>query len=664
MGATRYFSALCDLVVAHTVVVNMFNFDPFAWWYNLLGFIEEQWQKLALFDRIRNSWVANRLFGAYMNMPLVPSLKDSALVQKAQESEVAGKLDELRNTIPQLILAPFQWFVDLIGLSFEWVVSRSWIGIALNTIPTLILVIATFSAWIGSRLDRVVLSDHYFRIANIEIENATRMAEAAAKQVDKQSDQTPQPQGSNGEPEKQPVPENSSSNDEAKQSRDYAELLFHRSFLLVPKTNMRLIVGTAMVNHGLYAGGRKLLKPIAPESGRGMVAAHNAIAISWLNEYRRKGDQATLAKFQHHAEKTIDRKFTPMERSLGYSTIPIESYLALTAIQKNQGNLDKAMKTMLVACRTYPNLYGNVTKMATELKDPKLAGLARQQEIDQWRAMLDKNPEDFKARIHLAQLLPTDSEGLVQTERLLKEGIELGPQPVLSRALSEVYRIKFVRNLIESNYAVVDLVILDAALQIDPSNPLVAEQICNLVEKRVRPIESLTTDLSAILASGVANIGVHALLAQIKLAQNDAVSARLHLEQVFQATPSAAKFTDQLMQLYLAGGKANEAIQAGSLALSTLERDELQKERFVDGLYHTMGIAYLQVQKDDLALQAFENALKANPDRLDTHMALADYFRRNGKLADATTHEQFVATHRGATAPSQQPATGDSPKPK
>ncbi len=298
-----------------------------------------------------------------------------------------------------------------------------------------------------------------------------------------------------------------------------------------------------------------------------------------------------------------------------------------------------------MACKTYPDLYVNVAKLADESKNPQLAALARQQEITRWSELLAANPMNQVARIHLVQLLQTDAEGFKESEQLLKEGINLRPTPLLKRALSDVYRRQFVRDLAGSEDTVGNLVMLNKAIQVDPTNPLVALQISDLVKKSVRPIEDLSSDLHKVLASGAANVAVHALLAEIELTRNNPNAAKMHLKQVFHAAPTAAKYADQLMQLYLADGKFNEAIQAGQRALSQLRQDKLLKARFVDGLQHTMGLAYLRAERHAEAVTAFEGALAANPNRLDTRQVLAESFRRVGNDTEAAKHEQFIEAH-------------------
>lgn len=605
-------------------------FDPFAWFYSLMGFFQEQWKRLALIDRIGQTALVQRIVRFYVDFSVVPQLKDSALVEKARNSSLIGRIGSVVQFFLHIsFVQPLVWITEVLGLSFGWLVSRQWMPIMVLSIPTIAMLGLISSAWWGGRIDRGDMAGHYFELGIQELDQQMALWNAAAvNKVSAQDDKvnTNQPAGGSATIDSN-VPE------ESLRSRlQYAELLFNRSLLLKPVNQWKYSIGATMLDKGAIESGRKVLSPMAPSTSFGLPRAHAAMAISYLNEFNATNDQSLLPLLKHHAEACVQ-----------WGGCPREVYLALSAIYWQSGNQEQSVNILLNAAARFENINSVIYERAAAMGNTQLAANAKQKAVQELTDALAKDPSDVRLRIRLVQMMDTNRSGLAAAEKILQDGLLIEPHPLLSRALSEIYRIAFIRQVLEVNATTADLNLLDLALQIDPTNPLVADQIAQMVIGQQRPLEELVESLNKILASGSATIGTHAILAEVYLHRKNIPAAIIHLNQVYQAAPSAAKYTNHLVQLYAEQGRVDEAIQTGVNAVSMLDRLGLLGERYVDDLLHSLGTLFVQVQRYDDAISAFENILKFRPKRIDTRIELAECYRHVGNAEAAAAQEEYVS---------------------
>lgn len=612
----------------------MIPFDPFAWFYSLVGFIQELWKRLtkSTVRRIQETALYQKTVGFLLNISFVPEKKGSSLLQTAEKITESGRIaSAIQFLLHSSFVQPFYWLVGLLGLSFEWLVTRQWPRILVLAIPTFLMVILAGSVWYGSRMDRRTSAIHYF--------------ELGLKELDRLEAQKP------GLPDVSPVSstsssesahENGANNEPESGHYEYVEMLFNRSLLLQPVSRWRFTLGATMLDRGAFEVGRKLLRRIAPDSGRGMVQAHAAVATSYLNEFNRTGNQSLMAPFMHHAKIAIAQRETPKE-----------VFIALAGAYQQSGSSEESLRVLQTAAERYSGISLVAFQQALNSGNNEMALRLKPRVIQEMEAALSKDPANAKLRVRLVQMLDTDKQGLIRSEEIVREGLQIQLDPLLTRTLSEVYRIAFVRQLLESNQTQVDLALLDAAMQADPSNPLVTDQIFSLVNSSKRPLEELSEYLFEILASGNATGSTHAILSEIRLRQGNPEAAIGHLQQVVQMMPNAAKFADQLAQIYISQDKVDAAIQVSVEALSILDRNGQLKERYVDNLLLTVGHLFIQVGRFVDAESALENALKINPNLEEARVELIKHYRTMGKDQEASEHEKFLATMADKSAPPQ-----------
>ncbi len=612
----------------------MFSFDPFAWIYSCLGYLQELWGRLDISQRIKETWLFQKIFGLYLDVSIVPEAKESTSLDAGGEDGVRDRLTQLGQLlIHVLIVQPYNRLVDLLGLSFEWLISRAWLAIFMYAVPAMVLAVTTASVWYGGRINSRKLATTYFELALKEIRDSEFRSKIAET-----SPPRPSNLRSNSRADSGPAMAFGSQTAEAAFQKasprqlHYIDTLLKRSQLLNPQNRWKYQIGISMLEMGAYESGRKRLSKLAPDDSRGMLAAHAAIATSYLIEFTATENRELMPRFVHHAEAAVHWKHTPKK-----------VLLALSSAYWETGEHARSLGVLKTATERFGGLHPIIYQRAVSMGDQELALSARQKASEELSAALQKDPTDFRLRVALVQILDTKGQGLAASEKILRDGIDLEPNPLLMRALSEVYRIAFVRQILESNESMADLNLLDLALQTDPTNPLVVDQIQSLITSRPNAQEDFAQTLNKVLVSGTATIGTHAILAEMHLNSQNFSAAVSHLEQVYAAAPSAARYTNQLVLIYDSRGQTDDAIRFGVKALSILDDGGHLKERYVDDLLHTMGTIFLKVGQNKDAIAALENALEAKPDRLDTRTALLKYYRGIGDERSASIHEAYTS---------------------
>ena len=573
-----------------------------------------------------------RVYAFFLDVVSLPKeLLDSRLSKKTQDSSIFQAIGNFFLMLLNLsLMEPAKWMASLAGLGFAWVATRTWGFILVSAIPSLILISATVLVWRGGRMDKAKLAQHYFELGLAETstwdDTDTRDAPVAAP-GDSGSDRLADPDASPA----------LSSNEASPSISSYAEMLFRRVQILQPRRHGQFVIGMALVQRGAVASGQKTLTKIAPNDAIGYPPAHSVLAASYLNQYISTRDPELLTLFEHHSKVAVQVPQTSRE-----------VLLAASELQWERGSRAEALRILELAAERYPELYVRLIQRAASSGQQRLANDARKKAMIHLQESLASNPYNDQARVQIAQLHTIDAAGLAAAEAVLNEGLSLAPSRLLSRALSEVYRLRFVTQMIQSRESQVDINLLDIALQIDPTNPLVTDQIEQLVKLGHRPDSELRQLLNKILASGTATTGTHAILAEMHLNQNDPTAALLHLEQVYQAAPNAIKYTNQLAKLYMAAGRHDDALGRATYALQYLEEADLLRERYGCDLLETVGDIQLARGEAENALGAYQRCLQIDAGRNEIRRKLADLHRQLGNAAQADALEEELSAVEAA----------------
>ncbi len=570
-------------------------------------------------------------------------------------------------------LVPLGWSVSLVGFSSDLLLTRNWVKILFVAVPTFLLTILTGLVWWGGGIDQDTIAEKYELLGRAETsgwegklvehftsnkqkKDGTDQRQPASEQEAGQESpssadvvsQAEQP----GQAEQAEQPESQPAEAEGKRPEymvsQYGELLFRRVQLVRPTDESQFVVGTTLIQRGAIAQGQKILRNIAPDDKVGLPKAHAIMALSYLLQYTKTQDPELVTLLTHHSEASIPWEHTPKD----------VLYLA-GDINWQKRNVDRALEIFQTAAERYPDLYPFLSQRYTEAKKSDQAKAATESGINYYKGLLEKNPTDAKTRVMIAQLLGSSPEALAEAEELLRQAPEgtSEDQALLTRTISEIYRVRFsnyVRSL--EGEKPTDHSLLDKALEIDPENPLVGDQIAMLVRDRLDPSKKLQKHLKDLLDSGKASPTTHAIMSEFYLARKQEATdngrideaSRLtaeaikQLEAVFKASPMAVKYSNNLAYLYMESNRLDDALKTARTTLDVLQRSGMQGAEHVDELLDTLGWIYQKMDRSTDAVSAFELALRFNPNRIDSREKLAALYRKLGNDGVAEAHEQAI----------------------
>jgi tetratricopeptide (TPR) repeat protein len=419
---------------------------------------------------------------------------------------------------------------------------------------------------------------------------------------------------------------------EGQKISSYAELLFRRAQVLHPQSQSAYIIGATLLQEGAIEAGQKKLKNIAPDNRRGHPDAHAALATSYLNEFLRTKDMDILPTFLHHAGIAEKLPNTPIEVLIGASEV-----------LWSQGDLNRSLEFVETAARRNPSIYLRLMQLAKAAGDQRLDNLASRNYMIFLRQVLAKDPTNDKARVQIVQMLGTSPEALMEAESLLREGLDIQPTRVLLRALSEVYRILFVRQMIESKESIADLNLLSDGMQTDPTNPLIADQIENLINSVGEQASELQQLLNNVLISGAATNSAHATLAELYMKQQKPKQALLHLEQLYMLEPMAIKYANALTRIYLEQGRLDDAVRTARNSVELLANVDMLKERYASDLLEALGMALEKLGETPQAIAAYKDCIQYDSKRIETRKRLAGLYRMSGQEKEAQEEEAKIA---------------------
>ncbi len=601
---------------------------------------------------------------------------------------------------------PIRIPVTLAGFFFEWFVTRRWRQVLMGAIPVLIFCLLALGVYFGGQMDRNALADRYLKLGAPLVEPwEEKLFENISKPADRTKGKDSQPQADaagtvdgatpnetndntdgdenrvNGAPKSSsesvgPAEStelnssqlstaddtNGKSNDEAesptsKSENDsglildsYGEMLYKRAELLRESPETKFVIGTNMLMRGLLQPGQHMLRKISPDDAKGDPKGHAVLAYSYLTQFGAKKDPALLNAGMHHADLAVDCPNTPKD-----------ILLFAADMQMRKQNPDRAFEIFQVAADRYPELLPALYQRSLMVGKKDLAETSRQKALSNLQSKLDADAKDDVARIQLVGLLGVDDKALEKAEKLLNEGLALGPSEKLTRTLSEIYRVRFVKFVDSKKGKVDDFSLLDKALEIDPANPMVAEQVARMVRDGIRPSKELRKALEDSLSSGNATVQTHAWLSEYYLAANKRTEAIKQLEKVFERAPEYIKYSNNLAYLYAAEGRLEDAQKTATRCLAVVQSKNATNQKFVDEILDTLGMIYQKQEKTNDAISSYELALRFNPDRIDTRTRLAEIYDKMGIADVAKAQRDFIETIKQKLKDSGQPVPPSKP---
>ncbi len=597
------------------------------------------WILLETIDRVRD-WLYDKVTGsrpAYskelsFEQPMEDPDFDPAQISPGTPS---GQTEAGTSLFDWSTLEPVSLLTGLAGCIPAWFASRPWHGLLLWSAPTMMVGLIAMLVFLSNQRDRSAHSRWYLELGFRELAG-WQPAALITSNKDSQIQSSRQPSASRTQkmalPE-YPISEPSDVESSQKTISDYTQMLFRRAQVLDPQQQSTYIIGAALIQSGSIDTGRRMLRRISPDHAKGFDQGHVMLAASYLEEYLQSHDQQLLPAFEHHAALAA--------RSVG---TPVEVLLMASQLHLQAGRQQKGIELLEIAAKRSPTASLRLAALANQLGDRRLQTTSRETARDVLQQRLKSDPANAAVRAELAKLYDGNSKELQHAASLLQEGLRLGESRVLSRALSEVYRVEFIRRMNQSKSQTVDLRVLDASFQADPTNPLVADLMYDLVAKVGVPDTGLETELYRVLTSGVATMATHALLAESHTLKDRDKESRIHLERVHHALPLALKSAWMLTKLNVKEQRLDDAERVATTTLKIVEAQKMLKERYSCELLELLAEIYENTGRIEKAIGSLDRVLTVQPNSISSRQSLVRLHDQVGNEAKA--QEQRLEINR------------------
>jgi tetratricopeptide (TPR) repeat protein len=536
------------------------------------------------------------------------------------------------------IAEPFKWLVLIAGVILTWGKSRRWASALLFCIPSVLWIGLGVTSWLAGRVNKLKLASQYIEISEKEFDNwqesLSGIADGSASTTMDTANRWSYLVGLDVRNQRQ---ETLKADEIAEQ---YQSMLFRRVQVLDPTDRGILLAGYRMMQRGATDQGIALLTKIAPNNEPGDPRAHAMLASAYYDRLRSTTDETLIPIFQHHAEN-----------GARWQNIPQQVLLSSGDLLLRLGQRDRAITFFQRAAHRNPDLFPEFVRRCLAADQKSLAEFSRDIGIVHFTRALEREPNNKSIRFALVELLCGTEEQLLKAEQLLKEGAANSNDPNIARAMSEVYRMRFVLHRDSGKDRQTGLTYLDKAIGFDPSNPNVAAEIADAMQAEAKLVQTnekgdSATDigkhLNSVLASAKATTGTHAILAEYHLSRKQYQAAILHLEQIVWVAPTAARYANELAVAYAREKRFDEASRIANHALSMLQTKNQLNERYVDDLVDTLGKLYQKQKQNDQAISMYEYALTLNAGRIDTRERLIGIYEQTGMPDKASAHRQAL----------------------
>lgn len=506
----------------------------------------------------------------------------------------------------QINLDPTRWMVALVGFVVDWVLTREWKKIALNSIPLMFLALVGILVFAGSRLDKHKLAQRYLALGEKEIAEWEE-SWAPSKPADDKANKTVKLPDS---PEK-------------KELTRFAEVLFRRVQLLEPNERSQFVIAVTMAQRGATSQAEKMLSKIAPNNKPGYAPAH-----AWIvqNMLQRPINEENIRLVVHHLKEAVK-----------WDRVPEWLLLIGSDLFFNLKDQDACLDLLKKATELNPANSIFLAQRSTFFENLVLAQSSWKQAETYFRSEMERDPTNLKARLGLSHTL-LDLNRFDEAEQVVRVGMEMEPSPALTRELSEVYLRRYRKSLKrDGENCTCDLQMLDAAMRTDPTNAAVGEEIAKLARfNGTLPSQDLIKKLQEFLAEGKATAATHVWISELYLIQKNYKQAMPHLEQVISRLPNSAQHLNNLAFIIdeIAPERREEALGFAQRAVQIDPRSA--------DYYDTLAKVLVGLDRRTEAITALESAIERQPQRKDFHVNIIKLYEADGNTSMAEQHRVVV----------------------
>ncbi len=552
-------------------------------------------------------------------------------------------------------LDPSKWFIFSAGFVYDWILTREWTRVLVALAPAALLAGLAVAVWWGRTLDSNQLAQWYMEQGEEEIKDwedswAGGATESLATEDDvseSMSDATgdgPDAEEA-GDDGQTPKNDNGSGQEEAKEERakisPYADMLFRRVQKLVPSDRSQFYIAMSMLQQGATEQGLEMLAEIAPAEGVGFPQAHAFYGLLRMREMTSENARQMWPEVRNHILQAQRSNRVPIDLLKSGSDL----FWMMADLQQNptqrEMHRSTSLKLLNQAAEVEPALQLALARRAKSSQNVLVEQGALPKAEKHYRQSLADNPDDDDVRVRLAEVLILQ-DNLDEAEQMLLTAHQLKPTPKTARGLSEIYRYRFNKSIQEQNGVFAgNIRLLDRALSVDPTNPLVAEDIAKLARiNSPSANDAMVAKLREFLAAGTATAVTHRWLAEAYLLRGEQEKAVKHLEQVVNRLPNEVDSLNNLAyvlaQLY--PERMDEALAYSQRAIA--QSGTLGKPNA--DYYDTLGMIYASKGETPKAITAYETAIQLAPLKIEFHREVAKQYRLQGDVELAENHEKRI----------------------
>ncbi len=528
--------------------------------------------------------------------------------EKNPQSDPTLGYEKYKQTLgDRLRVDPTKTMQGFLFLFDEWRGTRAWGQVALAIFPLLLLLtVFGFVAW-GKSISSNRLLQSYI--------------EAAEKAAPVKEDGT----GANSEGEADEsfagngvLGAASNTADDPITAKERAELtryatLLYRRVLKVESNNKRAsyYVAAQMGAQNNMEGARSIMSSLAPDKDNGYAAAHAWRAADLINRATNNGEQVDGEVLKHHLE--IASKWG--------GTNPL-LLLRYGAMLEKEGKLNQALSLYQTASERDRRQLLVLADAFRRTGQPSRTQRAVQSAVNYFSRNLNKAEEAEEDRIQVARahLLVNDQTKALE---VLTEGLQTRPnKDDYRRAISEVYRLSYLSSAVlkEKQFSA-NLLYLDRAIEADPVNPQLANEIARLTGLLTTDDSSdVLSTVSLQLASGQSPLVSHMLYANLSYQKQNLAAAMLHWELLLEINPSVIP---ALRSLALANLETEKPDFDKSIEL--IERAEKLTEKS-PSILDAKGDIYQRMNRLPEAAECYKELLIKAPLVLPTRRKLATVY--------------------------------------
>ena len=380
---------------------------------------------------------------------------------------------------------------------------------------------------------------------------------------------------------------------------------------------------------GDLAAAAPVLSRLAPTDQPGYPPAHLALAGLLLDGGGR--DERTLHAVELHLRYALEG-----------SDDGDEAGAMLGRLYAATGRGEKAEPYLLKAADRHPELLLVLARLARERgNEPGAQGhLDRASGVFRQRA--EARLDDPEARLLWAAAAAARPD-FAAAVAILEQGLKRSADPRYGPALAGTYAAWADGRARDGSSTPGDrLALLERGLSYDPNSPALLDRLADAVRTGGPEVDRVRSVLQAQLTDGKATPTTHFVLGLDAFSRGRGDEARLHWEQAFRLDPGMPIVANNLAWV-LAHADPPDLTRALELADRAVQRQP-------NNLHFrgTRGVVLMKLRRWPEALTDLEAELAGNPDRVETHLALAQVYENLGS-------PELTSRHRDRAKAVQKP---------